>query len=129
MIPEIWMWLLTTGMAVGAITVYGIATLQFRLGDQTLEVVALGVPFRTIPYADIEAADRDGSLFREHWASFRLKSRITLRLRWGKRRTIVITPPDPDAFLLDLRSRLRVVASGETSQPPRRQGSQEDSGS
>lgn len=129
MIPEIWMRLLTTGMAVGAITGYGIATLTFRLGDQTLEVVALGVPFRTIPYADIESAHRGGSLFREHWASFRLKNRITLRLRRGNRRTIVITPPDPDAFLPDLRSRLQVAASGETSQPPRRQGSQEDSGS
>jgi hypothetical protein len=121
--------LLTTGAAVGAITGYGIATLQFRLGDQAPEVVALGVPFRTIPYADIESADRGGSLFREHWVSFRLKSRITLHLRRGKRRAIVITPPDPDAFLPDLRSRLRVAASGETGQPPRRQGSQEDSGS
>jgi hypothetical protein len=106
MIPEFWVWLLTTGMAVGAITVYAIATMTFRLGDRALEVVALGVPFRTIPYADIESADRGGSLFREHWTSFRLRSRITLRLRRGKHRTIVITPPDPDAFLLDLRSRL-----------------------
>lgn len=109
MIPEFWVWLLTMGMAVGAITVYAIATLTFRLGDQALEVVALGVPFRTIPYADIESADRGGLLFREHWVSFRLRSRITLRLRQGKRRSIVITPPDPDAFLLDLRSRLHAA--------------------
>ncbi|MGD0267088.1 MAG: hypothetical protein ABSD47_19385 [Candidatus Methylomirabilota bacterium] len=115
MIPEFWVWLLTTGMAVGAITVYGIATLTFRLGDQALEVVALGVPFRTIPYADIESADRGGSLIREHWVSFRLRSRITLRLRQGKRRSIVITPPDPDAFLLDLRSRLHAAPFRESN--------------
>jgi hypothetical protein len=114
MIPEFWVWLLTTGAAGGAITMYGIATLTFRLGDQALEVVALGVPFRRIPYADIESADRGGSLFREHWASFRLKSRITLHLRRGKRRTIVITPPDPDAFLLDLRFRLHAAPFRET---------------
>ena len=115
MIPEFWVWLLTMGMVVGAITVYGIATLTFRLGDQALEVVALGVPFRTIPYADIESADRGGLLLREHWVSFRLKNRITLRLRRGNRRTIVITPPDPDAFLLDLRSRLQAAPFRESN--------------
>jgi hypothetical protein len=115
MIPEFWVWLLTMGMAVGAITVYGIATLTFRLGDQALEIVALGVPFRAIPYADIEAADRGGSLSREHWVSFRLKNRITLRLRRGDRRTILITPLDPDAFLLDLRSRLHAARFRESN--------------
>ena len=94
---------------MGAITLYGMATLTFSLGDHALEIVALGVPFRTIPYVDIHSADRGGSLFREHWLSFRLNSRITLQLRRGKRRTLVITPPDPDAFLLDLRSRLHAA--------------------
>jgi hypothetical protein len=109
MIPEVWMWLLTTGAAIGVITLYGIATLTFRLGDQTLEIIALGVPFRTIPYADIESADPGGSLLQEHWTSFRLKNRITLHLRRGKRRAIVIAPPDPEAFLLELRSRLPIA--------------------
>jgi hypothetical protein len=121
MIPEFWIWLLTTGAALGAITVYGMATLRFRLGDEALEIVALGVPFRTIAYTDIQAADRGGPLFCQHWLSFRAGSRITLRLRRGKRRTIVITPPDPDAFLLALRSRLHAAPSPERRQPPRRQ--------
>jgi hypothetical protein len=114
MIPEVWVWLLTTAAAVGAITLYGIATLKFRLEDQALEIVALGVPFRTIPYADIQSADRGGSLLREHWVSFRLKNRITLHLRRGKHRSIVITPSDPDAFLLDLRSRLTAASLTRT---------------
>jgi len=109
MFPEVWVWLLTTGAAAGAITLYGMMTLRFRLGEQAVEIIALGVPFRTIPYADIQSVDRGGSLFREHWVSFRLHNRITLQLRRGKRRTIVITPPDPDAFLLDLRSRLHAA--------------------
>lgn len=113
MIPEFWVWLLTTGAAMAAITVYGMATLQFRLGDQALEIVALGVPFRTIAYADIQSADRGGPLFCQHWVSFRVGSRITLRLRRGKRRTIVITPPDPDAFLRALHSRLEAARSPE----------------
>ena len=114
MFPEVWVWLLTTGAALGAITLYGMATLTFRLGDHTLEIVALGVPFRTIQYAEIQSAERGGSLFREHWVSFRLNNRITLHLRRGKRRSIVITPPDPDAFLLDLRSRLSAAPFKET---------------
>ena len=113
MIFEFWVWLLTTSAAVGAITLYGIATLTVRLGEQAMEIIVLGVAFRTIPYADIQSVDRGGSLFREHWLSFRLNNRVTLYLRRGKRRRIVISPPDPDAFLLDLRSRLRAG-------PPRR---------
>ena len=113
LIFEFWVWLLTTGAAVGVITLYGMATLRFHLGEQAMEIIVLGVAFRTIPYADIESADRGGSLFREHWLSFRLKNRVTLHLRRGKGRRIVITPPDPDVFLLDLRSRLH-------AEPPRR---------
>ncbi|MBI2455931.1 MAG: hypothetical protein HYV46_07325 [candidate division NC10 bacterium] len=94
MIFEFWVWLLTTAAAMGVITLYGVATLKFRLGEEALEILALGVPFRT-------------SLFNEHWVSFRLGNRITLHLRRGKRRAIVITPPDPGAFLLSLRSRLQ----------------------
>ena len=109
MIPEFWVWLLTTGAALGAIALYGIATLRFRLSEDALEILVLGVQFRTIRYADIQTAHRGGSLLHEHWASFRLRNRITLRLRRGRRRTIVITPPEPDAFLLELRSRLPVV--------------------
>ena len=107
MIFEFWVWLLTTAAALGAITLYGIATLKFRLGEGALEIVALGVPFRTVRYEDIQSADHGGSLFNEYWVSFRLGIRITLHLRRGKRRAIVITPPDPEAFLLNLRSRLQ----------------------
>lgn len=106
MIPEVWVWLLTTGAALCAITVYGVATLEFRLGDEALEILALGVPFRTIPYADILSVQPGGSLWSEHWVTFRLRSRITLRLHRGKRRAIVISPPEPEAFLRRIRSHL-----------------------
>ena len=114
MIPEFWLWLLTAGAAFGVITLYGFATLQFRLGDERLEILALGVPFRTIPYADIQSADRGGSLLHEHWVTFRLANRVTLHLRQGRRRTIVMTPPDPEVFLRDLQSRLRGEPPEET---------------
>ncbi len=113
MIPEFWIWLLATGAALGAITLYGVATLKFRLGEGALEIVALGVPFRTIRYEDIQSADRGGSLFNEHWVSFRLGNRITLHLRRGKRRAIVIPPPDPEAFLQNLRRRLQDAPATE----------------
>ena len=111
MIPEFWVWLLATGAALVAIALYGVATLRFHLSEDALEILVLGVPFRTIPYADIQTAHRGGSLLSEHWASFRLRDRITLRLRRGNRRAIVITPPDPDAFLFELRSRLPTTPS------------------
>ena len=113
-IPEVWVWLLTTSAALGAITVYGVATLKFRLGAEALEILALGVPFRTIRYEDIRSADRGGSLFNEHWVSFRLGNRVTLHLRRGKRRAIVITPPDPEAFLQNLRRRLQDAPARDT---------------
>src|SRR5574341_1612817 len=105
MIPEFWIWLLVTGVALGVITIYGVATLKFRLGDDTVEILALGVPFRTIPYADIQSAHLGGSLWNEHWVTFHLQNRITLRLRRGRRRAIVISPPEPEAFLRSLQSR------------------------
>lgn len=113
MIFEFWVWLLTTGAALGVITVYGVATLRYRLGHEGLEILALGVPFRTISYADIQSAHRGGSLRNEHWVTFHLANRITLHLRRGRRRAIVITPPDPEAFLQDLQSRLQTPPSME----------------
>lgn len=118
MIPEVWLWLLTTAAALGVIILYGVVTLRFRLSEEALEVLALGVPFRRIRYADIQSAHRGGSLLHEHWVSFRLRNRITLRLRRGKRRTLIITPPDPDAFLLELRSRLPAAAFNAGDRSP-----------
>ena len=115
MIPEFWIWVLTTGAALCVIIVYGVATLKFRLGEEALEILALGVPFRTIPYAHIQSAHLGGSLWGEHWMTFHLENRITLRLRPGVGRAIVISPPRPEAFLGSLQSRLDGV------QPPRRQ--------
>jgi hypothetical protein len=113
MIPEFWIWVLTTGAALCAILVYGVATLKFRLAEETLEILALGVPFRTIPYEDIQSAHLGGSLWGESWVTFRLGNRITLRLRPAKRRSIVISPPEPAAFLQSLQSRLDAVKSEE----------------
>ncbi len=103
---EFWVWLLTAAIAFASIVAYGIATMRYRLGEEALEIVVLGVPFRTIPYAEIEAAESGGSLLHEHWVTFHLHRLVTLRLREGKRRTLVISPPDPQAFLRGLRARL-----------------------
>jgi hypothetical protein len=112
MIPEFWIWVLTTGGALCAILVYGVATLKFRLGEEALEILALGVPFRTIPYEHIQSAHLGGSLWGESWVTFHLENRITLCLRPEIRRSILISPPEPVAFLQSLQSRL------DSSQPP-----------
>jgi hypothetical protein len=44
MIPEFWIWILTTGAALCAIRIYGVATLTFRLGEEAVEILALGCP-------------------------------------------------------------------------------------
>jgi hypothetical protein len=118
MIPEFWVWLLTTCGALAAFAFYGVATLKYRLGDQALEILALGVPFRTIPYAEIHSVHLGGSLLNEHWVTFQLANRVTLSLRGGQRRTIVITPADPEAFLRDLRSRLQATPMGHRQPTP-----------
>jgi len=102
---EFWVWLLTSAVAFGGMVAWGIARIRYRLGPEALEIVVLGVPFRAIPYAEIEGAARGGSLWNEHWVSFRLGRRVTLRLRGGGR-SIVITPPDPAAFLAELARRI-----------------------
>lgn len=103
---EFWVWLLSSAVAFAAIVAYGIATMQYRLAEEGLEIVVLGVSFRTIPYPGIEAVELGGSLLHEHWVTFRLNRLVTLRLRHGKRRIVVISPSDPQAFLRELRSRL-----------------------
>jgi len=106
MIPEIWIWILTAGSALCVFIVYAVATLKFRLGEDALEVLALGVPFRTILYEDIQSAHLGGSLWGEHWVSFHLQNRITLHVRRGRLRAVVISPPEPEAFLRHLQSHL-----------------------
>jgi hypothetical protein len=112
---EFWVWLLTAAFACAAIVVYGIATIRYRFAEEALEVVVLGVVFRRIPYAGIETADRGGSLWHEHWVTFRLDRLVSLRLREGRHRMVVVTPPDPQAFLQELTARLnRQDAKGAT---------------
>lgn len=111
---EFWVWLLTSAVAFGALVLYDMATIRYRFTAEALEIVALGIPFRTIPYAAIEAAAAGGSLWHEHWVTYRLHRRVTLRLREGGR-AVVITPADPQAFLREMRDRLsRHVAKDAT---------------
>jgi hypothetical protein len=113
MIPEFWIWILTTGAALCAIRIYGVATLTFRLGEEAVEILALGVPFRTIRYGHIQSAHLGGSLWGETWVTSHLENRITLRLRAKTRRRIVISPPEPVVFLQCLQSHLDAVTSEE----------------
>jgi hypothetical protein len=101
---EFWVWLLGSATAFAAVAAYGIARMRYRFGAEALEIVVLGVAFRAIPYAAIAGAERGGSLWNEHWVTFHLNRRVTLRLREGNRRLVVITPPDPQAFLEELQA-------------------------
>ena len=118
---EFWVWLLTSATAFAVMAAYGIATMRYRLGEEAMEIVVLGVPFRSIPYTRIEAVELGGSLLHEHWVTFHLTRLVTLRLRDGKRRILVISPPDPQAFLRDLQERLTAMAPGSdfTANPAR----------
>ena len=78
---EFWIWLLTSAAAFAVIVAYGIATMRYRLGEEAMQIVVLGVPFRTIAYRGIEAAELGGSLLNEHCVTFHLNRLVTLRLR------------------------------------------------
>lgn len=122
---ELMVFLLVAGAAFAGLVAYGVATMRYRLGEAGLEILVLGVTFRTIPYGVIEGAWRGGSLFEEHWVTFALGNRVTLALREGGRRRLVISPPDPAGFLRALEERLPRTAAPRAEGPEGRTTSPE----
>ena len=78
-------------------------TIAYRITGMALEVLILGRVVRRIPLADIEEVHRRGALIHENWSSLKFWNSITVRRRSGWLRNFVISPDDPDHFVVRLQ--------------------------
>ena len=93
-------------MLVAAVVLMFLAaagTIAYRITGMALEVLILGRVVRRIPLADIEEVHRRGALIHENWSSLKFWNSITVRRRSGWLRNFVISPDDPDRFLVRLQ--------------------------
>ena len=100
------------------------SVIDYRLSEAEFEVTAFGrIRLRHVPYQEILQVRRVGwsELFKPEvrWAeslgSNILRPLILVRRR-GRRRPMIITPADPDAFVAALAARLR--PDGDLHGPP-----------
>lgn len=81
-------------------------TIAYRITERALEVLILGRVVRRIPLADIEEVHRRGALIHENWSSLKFWNSVTVRRRSGWFRNFVISPDDPDRFVVKLQDAL-----------------------
>jgi hypothetical protein len=93
-----------------------VGTISYRITDTNLHVLILGRVVRRIHLADIEDVHRRGALIHENWSSLKFWNSVTIRRRSGLFRNFVISPDDPDAFVVQLQNSIR--RSAEPASPP-----------
>lgn len=81
-------------------------TIAYRITERALEVLILGRVVRRIRLADIEEVHRRGALIHENWSSLKFWNSVTVRRRSGWFRNFVISPDDPDRFVVRLQDAL-----------------------
>ncbi len=106
--------LLVTGVVLTFFLTVG--TISYRITDTSLQVRILGGVVRRIRLADIEEVHRRGALIHENWSSLKFWNSVTIRRRSGLFRNFVISPDDPDAFVVRLQDAVR--RSAEPASPP-----------
>jgi hypothetical protein len=84
-----------------------VGTITYRIADTNLQVYILGRVVRRIGLADIEEVHRRGALVHENWSSLKFWNSVTIRRRSGLFRNFVISPDDPDAFVVRLQDAVR----------------------
>ncbi len=82
-----------------------VGTISYRITDTTLEALA-----------DIEDVHRRGALIHENWSSLKFWNSVTIRRRSGLFRNFVISPDDPEAFVVRLQDAVR--RSSAPASPP-----------
>jgi len=106
--------LLVTGVVLTFFLTVG--TISYRITGTSLQVCILGGVVRRIHLADIEEVHRRGALIHENWSSLKFWNSVTIRRRSGLFRNFVISPDDPDAFVVRLQDAVR--RSAEPASPP-----------
>lgn len=82
--------------------------INYRLGEEALEVTVANRPVRRIPYGSIESVERGWSLLNEHW-SRRMdfwRWGVTIKRKSGLVRRLLITPDAPEDFIKELQAHL-----------------------
>jgi hypothetical protein len=87
-------------------------TIAYRITEKALEVLILGWVIRRIPLADIEEVHRRGALIHENWSSLKFWNSVTVRRRSGWFRNFVISPDDPDRFVVRLQGAMSHTGGG-----------------
>lgn len=109
------LWPLVVGLLCLAGLVHAIFVgMTFAVDDRHVRVRFYGWTARKVALADLAYAARDWPiakmLINEHWTNtFTSRRIILLRRRTGLFRNFLISPPDPAAFLEELRTRGVVV--------------------
>ena len=111
------LWPLWFGLLLLAGLVHAIFVgMTFAVDDRHVRVRFYGWTARRVALDDLAYAARDWPiakmLLNEHWTNAFASSRIILlRRRTGLFRNFLISPPDPAAFLEELRTRGVVIQS------------------
>jgi hypothetical protein len=111
------LWPLLFGLLLLAGLVHAIFVgMTFAVDDHHVRVRFYGWTARKVALADLAYAERDwpiaALLLNEHWTNaFTSRQIIRLRRRTGLFRNFLISPPDPAAFLAELRTRGVVIQS------------------
>lgn len=86
--------------------------MTFTVDAAHVRVRFYGWTARKVALTDLEFAARDWAFWNEHWTNAVDPRRlILLRRRTGLFRNFLISPPDPAAFLEELRTRGVVIQS------------------
>jgi len=97
--------LLVTAVVLMFLTTAG--TIAYRITDTALEVRILGRVIRRVLLADIEEVHRRGALVHENWSSLKFWNSVTIRRRSGWLRNFVVSPDDPEGFVVRLQEAVR----------------------
>jgi len=88
------------------------STIRYRITGDAVEVLVLGMVARRVRLEDIEEVHRRGALLHENWSGPRFWNAVTIRRRHGLLRNFVISPDDPDRFVMRLQQRLAEPGRG-----------------
>ncbi|HEX8833785.1 MAG TPA: PH domain-containing protein [Abditibacteriaceae bacterium] len=79
---------------------------RYELAEDALCITYFGFCVRRVPFSNIENVRRGTALWNEHYNRVSRDPNLTLRLRRGLVRNLVINPPQTEEFLTNLQKRL-----------------------
>ena len=87
-----------------------VTRIRYTIDERHVRVMGGRVTLRKIALADIEFVDTKAPFWNEHWCNCFLGCLgrvVRIRRKSGLIRNFIITPADRDAFIRELRERLR----------------------